>query len=1392
MNSNNFSSHSRFENIYNKRRFSCKNYKKVEQAIVSVIYKENQNYNTTLASCADKNQNILMNSTIRSTLNRRNCDKCQENLSISPKNTLKSTSIVNRVLNKCDGNTSVLLLGNYRNNKKSSMTETPNIIEDDHKAVLNHDLQNITCFCNKSNTNCNLYNKNEIHCEQNVKFQQKSLPIISQQRSLEAKACRKRNQSNATNETDCNISMQTKRENSCDISKSITTEESRKGVYTKGKRQRTIKSTCHLQIKKNKQKRIYSTVHKYKQCNKVTKNKYYKVIGKRKDISNFSTVTIIPSSKIDTKINKDIARHKNCIDIKNLIIPLIKIDDLPTSELSKLIQSTKSIENKENIQKDENICNETGNIVEIQCSAYKKHSATELKQEQEINILYKSVFEERCTIFEENVVNKIDENIRNIKFEEETYKISPENILQFFLKNRRDIDIRTRLRSSIENIYKYHIRKSVAMCIKCIEVFNLLRQFSGKVNFVQNEKVCIECTLCNLQINSLFYFQKHLMDIHLQCERKSLRKQKKFAVAVINFSDQLDLDINNQFIFECCCCSKIFDHTTNFEEHIKNMHHGFDHHTDDVKKCEAEQMAVTSETYTTFKNEQVFNETCALGKNYIFDVPTNIDEISNSGKEINIQNDYINEYDINAKEIILKNNIYHTNSNNKNLLLEMEVKGEQINDINNSDVTEIRKENQKLKEDIEKLNDEKYLNSISKLKLSNISIKIDGRFKEYWKHKKSFSFICNVCFKKYRRKQAFLSHISKHVTNFDTNVHEQQKAEENNDLIRHENDVVLNAHTKTSQDNSKSFKDNNVLHSTINLAESDQNTLMSRTIDNEVDNGENGNVEYDIKDDSVASKTDDCNFALYINLTHTQKTRNDAKRQKLIKYSMNITKKRKTSTNEQQNTENEIGNMFPTNFTTNTNSIIDASKENVSYGLKELHCIICDKRFSSLTIFKEHMFFLHDSLFEDPRSPNLSMIPYKVKDLSAQGTRVSKMKRNVTCKIKEVKKVLQQENKQKYRKWRCNACKENFALLRNYLRHKYYCHNDESVVHICDNCNKILTSVAMVNIHMCINVTTWNCKRCSLTFPNGISLTRHNMNYHLEKVGPHVCKTCKLNFLTMYMLTRHETTHSISNNSNVTETFIDLSAPAKDYLPCTVDNTNVNSEFSRKQLNDKAIPYRNKNVEIKELDELNEKLSEMHITSNIPHDDKNILHCNTLCATAVQFNLHLEERHKREICQICNSLYFTDKVVKHLISDHIVSNNVCFRENDANIEITQGDINSQNDIIEILGVKRLLSLYEYQRFDTIVENKCFSCITCSEQFSNTQQYKVHYLKYHDTICLLCNIKFEHNLQALEHKIKIHKSIDLYLWIAQKLILQLRQYGNTIEDVILKSNEIRVC
>ncbi|KAK9298582.1 hypothetical protein QLX08_008166 [Tetragonisca angustula] len=298
-----------------------------------------------------------------------------------------------------------------------------------------------------------------------------------------------------------------------------------------------------------------------------------------------------------------------------------------------------------------------------------------------------------------------------------------------------------------------------------------------------------------------------------------------------------------------------------------------------------------------------------------------------------------------------------------------------------------------------------------------------------------------------------------------------------------------------------------------------------------------------VEEDSISNKIDDYSYLLHVNLT--QKTEEGMKRQKLIKFNINVAKKYKTSISEQQNIENRIENKGPKGFTTNSSFAMDVSKKNVN-GLKKLQCNICDKKFNSLTILKEHMFILHDSLFEDPELSNLPTIPptindnRKIQNLSTRDIYTSKEKHDLLHKMQTPKKILQNDDKhgkkgvyqtfnadkKKNRKWRCSPCKENFALLRNYLRHKYYCHNDESVVHICDNCNKILTSVAMVNIHMCTNVISWICKRCNFNFSSSVSLTKHNMNCHLEKVGPHVCKICKLSFLTAYMLTKHEATHS--------------------------------------------------------------------------------------------------------------------------------------------------------------------------------------------------------------------------------------------------------------------------
>ncbi|CAD1473573.1 unnamed protein product, partial [Heterotrigona itama] len=692
----------------------------------------------------------------------------------------------------------------------------------------------------------------------------------------------------------------------------------------------------------------------------------------RKNI-NQSNATNIPSSIVESNWERNYTtsiqtrRKGNCETIKSVT----------TEESNKFHLQIKGKERKD-----------LDHAAETQCSTYKQYRTNgNLKQDEEINILYKSVFERRYTEFKDNGRKEID---ANIKLERNTYKMSVENKV------------------------------------------NTTETLRGKINFMQSERLRIECTLCNVQINSLFDFQQHVTDIHLQCKRKSLGRKTKFPVVIVNLNEQINADDRgSQFIFECCCCSRIFDRAIDFEEHINNMHR-----TSDVKrKCKSKRTAKSSELYaTTFKDEQVVDETCALNEHYVFDISTNVDGISN-----------------------------------------------QI----------ITKENLEIIENVRRLNiDEKYGNGISRIaitsksELTNIPsyTEINERFKAYQRHKR-YSFSCDVCFKRYKRKHMFLSHMSKHVRG------EQRKTQESDNPITLDNDPALNSNVKTCQGYIDSFEeDDDTSNPTVNLNELNQNTLISKMIDKnkEVSNSiENANMEYVTKEDSTSNKIDNYSYLLRINLT--QKTEEGTKRQKSIKFDINVAKKYKTSSsNEQQNIENEIENKRPpkSSFTRNGSFAMtdtkkmDKKKKDES-GVKKRQCNVCDKKFSSLTILKEHMFILHDSLLEDPELSNLPTMPRfndnrKIQNLSTQDTYTLEEKRDLSHETRTRKKMLGNGDEhgkvtvyqtfntdKKNRKWRCNACKENFALLRNYLRHKYYCHNDESVVHICDNCNKILTSVAM-------------------------------------------------------------------------------------------------------------------------------------------------------------------------------------------------------------------------------------------------------------------------------------------------------------------------------------------
>ncbi|CAK9795920.1 Zinc finger protein 574 [Anthophora quadrimaculata] len=1411
----------------------------------------------------------------KSTLKKEYAKKYQKNVTSTALNTPQRRSLrfahsIKQTLNKCEQNMFEPSIESCNSNETLNKISEPHVIKVEHKSMLKHNLLTSTHFCNKPAVYCDscnyiFYDKmltehcNTASSKSDIVSQHMCSHAFkikhSQKESIELLTYESTGQStsetnvqsliNSKCESECYISMQIKGEDKDKTNKPINIEKSKRNIYREAKKQRITKAACNFEINEDKQQTLYHAQEKYNKCtNKIVRSKYFKRTLEKENRNSFSKNTITELNTNDIKIKNEMVMYKNCTGYKKLTVPLVKLEDLPLSELSTLICTPNYVESRPKKQENNILC-QTENITKI----YKQYRTSKLEQNQEIHVLcHTPKFGKRIKTVEKNIIKQIDRNLTNIKFETNNYNVCSkkkidntkilqstksnlqtthllQNILQFFIRYKTNIAKRKRKRK-LNKVWK-----SVAMCVKCKEVFRLLQQFSDKINFLEDEKLCIKCTLCNLEINSLSSFQQHVMNIHLQCEGKLLKKKQIFAVEIINFNEQLNLNNNDKIIFECYCCSKVFNHETDFEEHINKKHYATNDFIGDITRCKTKELIETSELYTTHKNEQIFNKNQALNRNLIFNITTNMTAISNHEEENEVQySNHMNEYYINTKNII-----YHSSSNN-NLLLKMEEKKEQMNGISQSTVTQITEKASSMKKHMADLNTDEScstLNNILKIPFisdehSNIhNNKSNQTCKKRNKGKNCFPYHCKICPKKYKRKNMFLSHMSKHVTNSNINIYQEQKAQEtakDDSMTKFENGLTVSStYNKYFQDCTNSPNNNNTLNSNINLEETNQSSSISEIIDEGMDKVKCENIVCVMKKDNTVLETDDdCNYILHVNLT--QNLEKGIKRQKSMKFNINVTKKYKTDNNGQQDTKNEIENSFPINLITNTNSVYNTNKGNiVTYRSKEMYCNICDKKFNSEAVLREHMLILHNILVEDSNLSDIPMIRYfnncrKTENLSIKNNHVFKEK-HVSSEIKISRRFVHKENKihekpiyricngnninKRSKKWRCNSCKENFALLRNYLRHKYYYHNDESVVHICDNCNKVLTSVAMVNIHMCTNVTSWNCKRCYLSFSNSLSLTQHNMNYHLETIGPHVCKICKLSFLTVYMLERHISTHSV-NGYHKLNNHVESSISTKNYLPyILLNNRSASTEFitnEEEPIVNETASCTNTDIEnSKELNELNGMLSDMCITSSMPCNGTEIFQCKlcyTWCITKIQMKLHLEKWHnsKIDICQICNELYFVNELTKHLICHHIVSDNLFLRENNINLQVTYRQIAFQNNLIKILGLKRLLSLYEYQRFDDIAQNKCFNCIICSKQLTSIQCYKIHYLQHHDVICLLCNVEFKDNFQAFEHKTKIHTSIDLYLWVVQNLtlaILQLNEHGSTIEEMVLKYSEIRI-
>ncbi|XP_057337916.1 uncharacterized protein LOC130675990 [Microplitis mediator] len=173
-------------------------------------------------------------------------------------------------------------------------------------------------------------------------------------------------------------------------------------------------------------------------------------------------------------------------------------------------------------------------------------------------------------------------------------------------------------------------------------------------------------------------------------------------------------------------------------------------------------------------------------------------------------------------------------------------------------------------------------------------------------------------------------------------------------------------------------------------------------------------------------------------------------------------------------------------------------------------------------------------------------------------------------------------------KWQCLHCKLSFKIFRAYSNHLFFEHNDESLVHICENCDEIITSIDKVNKHICVNVSSWTCKLCDESFATSIDFRAHNTKTHFEVAEPNLCLGCGKKFLTHYMVLRHWKKNTCASERAIEDLIssYQTNEPAgvelrnekeknedqaiDDYIISIVDNIAMESEEERR-VEDKAL-----------------------------------------------------------------------------------------------------------------------------------------------------------------------------------------------------------------------------
>ncbi|XP_078036233.1 uncharacterized protein LOC144469641 [Augochlora pura] len=1248
--------------------------------------------------------------------------------------------------------------------KRKKSDEEKHVIEVKEETIVQRNLQMTTHYHSKSDTfSCNLHGNNpscdraiqgnENHSILNTKQQKLRSLLRKNKRKPRLELCKKRNieetilQTNFQNlvdsnlKDDCDFSMEVNKKNECKINKSIEIGKTKTNVHRSIKRKEIIKSECHIDVKKKGQ-HAFNSSNKCEHSTFETTQKTLvsRKINKGKLIGSFKNVTQASNGNI--KIIKNLKNNRE------LIIPLVKLEYLSVSEITRLIRPSGCAENKINNSRRKEVQYTVKDIRKQRCTIRKQYKVTKVKKNDKLNKvhnstkkckdqraddLHKSKEEGMCPAQDDNNFTTIDQ-LTTKRLEEQVGGYKDNNTSSLSCAKEH---------FTSTAVYQPYIKNELSVIKTKKSVLNkecsYFNDFIGQENNIKNQSSELEENECeistnnevdkaetlqdnnsHLQTNELleniykFYLKNKIKCIN-DLEKKDLEKYTReecrmptiIAICVkckevLNLLQQFSAKTNftrdEPLQIECILCNVHMHSLSHFQQHLMDIH----------LQCNR-------------------NEFLHTKKRYIVDIiHFNMDK-ENSGYKKYKCCCCLKVFDHRGT---FKRHVTYMHNTSCQFLDKVK-KGErvEINVLNKSQVKNNVIQEQKQSEEDTKL----------------------------YKH------CCEICSKRYQKKHSLLLHMHKHAVDSNNSKNDRKELEEilqDNNMSRIENNVhLLGAFNKELNDHS-----NNTLSSVVmnkDLKETNCNTTVEEIIPEKFNNSNNNNA-----------------FGLW---------RTGGKRQEFMK-------KLKRDTVQQE----------------------------------EIQCKLCNKKFNTFDLLKEHTFLLHDFVLEDQEVPNLPVSYFSDSNDADQNESISddenlinghnipkqnileiptkeenKIYENIMCKM------LNDCSINKRKQWHCNLCKKNFLSHKSYACHRYYIHKDVSVIHVCDNCNKVLTSVRMVNIHICTGrkITSWNCKRCNQNFINGIRLMQHNVSYHFETAGPYTCNSCELSFLTKYMLEKHVPVHSLINSCNNVNNFIDASVSSQNNLLHNLSTTssNAESDISNYFGNDDDHATENNISTTSYTKHLNESTETDDIFTNkfISSLESNTeetfkcKECDIMCHTKKEMKFHLQELHDIDVdvCELCNHLYVANELLKHLINFHIVTCDFDLRKNNTNVQLMYNRVEDlQQNIVKLLGLRRLITLYEYQRFNNTTKGDCFNCATCVTKFTSTQSYKIHYLKCHDTTCLICNIEFKHQYQAFEHKIKIHASAESCLWLIEKLtaiILQCNKNGSSLDDVIVQYSKKRI-